>query len=77
MEWLCEATPEEIVRVGRKAEALGELEELVREHIQNRIKKRNPEERTCRNCGTKFMVVISGIYTCTVCGTSDSNSFSY
>jgi hypothetical protein len=77
MEWLCEATPEEIVRVGRKAETLKELEESVREHIQNRIKRRNPEERTCRNCASKFVVVISGIDTCTVCGTSESASFSY
>jgi hypothetical protein len=27
MEWLCEATPEEIVMVGRKAKTVGELKE--------------------------------------------------
>jgi hypothetical protein len=47
MEWLCEAIPEEIVMVGKKAETMRELKQLVEKHIQNRIRKRGPEERKC------------------------------
>ncbi|CAB4003991.1 Hypothetical predicted protein [Paramuricea clavata] len=54
-----------------------ELEGLVRKHIQNRIRKRHSKEHTCRNCGSKSTVVISGTDTCTVCGTSESNNLSY
>jgi hypothetical protein len=42
MEWLCEATPEEIVMVGRKAKTVGELKQLVEKHIRNRITRRKP-----------------------------------
>jgi hypothetical protein len=77
MEWLCEATPEEIVTVGRKAKTVGELKQLVEKHIQNRITRRGPEERKCRNCGSKFIVLISGADTCTVCGTSEVSHFSH
>jgi hypothetical protein len=38
MEWLCEATPEEIVKVGKKAETVSELKQLVEKHIQNRTR---------------------------------------
>jgi hypothetical protein len=77
MEWLCEATPEEIVKVGKKAETVSEQKQLVEKHIQNRIRKRGPEERKCRNCGSKFIVLISGADTCTVCGTSEVSYFSH
>ncbi|CAB4022265.1 Hypothetical predicted protein [Paramuricea clavata] len=52
MEWLCEATPKEIVMVGRKAETMGELKQLVEKHIQNRITRRNSYDPICSECGT-------------------------
>jgi hypothetical protein len=70
MDWLCEATPEEIVRVGRNTETLGELEAAVRKHIQSRIKRRYPGDSVCINCGSKAIIVISGADTCTECGTT-------
>jgi hypothetical protein len=63
--------------VGKKAETMRELKQLVEKHIQNRIRKRGPEERKCRNCGSKFIVLISGADTCTVCGTSEVSYFSH
>ena len=77
MDWLCEATPEEIVMVGRNTETLGELEAAVRKHIQSRIKRRYPWDSVCINCGSKSIVVISGADTCTECGTSNLNNYSY
>jgi predicted RNA-binding protein with PUA-like domain len=56
---------------------VSELKQLVEKHIQNRIRKRGPKERKCRNCGSKFIVLISGADTCTVCGTSEVSYFSH
>jgi hypothetical protein len=77
MNWLCEVTPEEIMKVGRKAESIQELRELVNKYTQERIVRRSKEERTCRNCGSKFIVVISGIDTCTTCGTCNTADLSH
>jgi hypothetical protein len=41
MEWLCEPTPEEIVRVGRRTNTMRELESAVRKYVIGRIKRRN------------------------------------
>ena len=77
MEWLCEATPEEIVRVGRGAKTVGELKQLVEKHIRNRITRRNPYDPICSECGSKSIVMIDGADTCTMCGACDVNNFSY
>ena len=77
MNWLCEVTPEEMVKVGRKANTIRELKEEVNKYTQERIVRRSREERTCRNCGSKFIVVISGIDTCTSCGTCNGTTFSH
>jgi hypothetical protein len=60
MEWLCEATPEEIVMVGRKAKTVGELKQLVEKHIRNRITRRNAYDPICSECGSKSTVMIDG-----------------
>jgi hypothetical protein len=41
MEWLCEPTPEEIARVGRRTNTMRELESAVRKYVIGRIKRRN------------------------------------
>ena len=41
MDWLCEVTPEELVRVGRRTNTMGELEAAVRKYVITRIKRRN------------------------------------
>ena len=65
------------MKVGRKAESIQELRELVNKYTQERIVRRSKEERTCRNCGSKFIVVISGIDTCTTCGTCNTADLSH
>ena len=77
MEWLCEATSEEIVMVGRKAKTVGELKQLVEKHIRNRITRRNPYDPICSECGSKSIVMIDGADTSTMCGACDMNNFSY
>jgi hypothetical protein len=77
MEWLCEATPEEIVRVGRKTETMEELETVVRKYVQGRIKRRNPYNPVCSECGSKSIIIINGADTCTECGICELNNFSY
>jgi hypothetical protein len=77
MEWLCEATPEEIVMVGRKTETMKELEAAVRKYVQGRIKKRNPYDHICSECGSKSIIIIDGADTCTNCGVCEMNNFSY
>jgi hypothetical protein len=77
MNWLCEVTPEEMMKVGRKAESIQELRELVNKYTEERIVRRSKEERTCRNCGSKFIMVISGIDTCTACGSSNTADLSH
>jgi hypothetical protein len=77
MEWLCETTPEEIVRVGRKTETMEELETAVRKYVQGRIKRRNPYDLVCSECGSKSIIIIDGVDTCTECGVCEMNNFSY
>jgi hypothetical protein len=43
MEWLCEATPEEIVRVGRRTNTVRELEAAVRKYTV--CDRENKEEK--------------------------------
>jgi hypothetical protein len=74
MEWLCEATPEEIVRVGKRTNTMGELEAAVRKYVIRRINIYDP---ICSECGSKSIVMIDGADTCTMCGTCEMNNFSY
>ena len=68
MEWLCEATPEEIVMVGKNTNTVGELRAAVRKYVIERIKKRNVYDPICIECGSKSVIVIDGADTCTNCG---------
>ena len=77
MEWLCEATPEEIVRVGKRTNTVRELEAAVRKYVIGRIKRRNIYDPICSECGSKSIVMIDGADTCTMCGACDMNNFSY
>jgi hypothetical protein len=77
MEWLCEATPEEIVRVGRRTNTMRELEAAVKKYVIRRITKRNIYDPICSECGSKSIVMIDGVDTCTMCGACDMNNFSY
>jgi hypothetical protein len=54
MGWLCEATPEEIVSVGRKTKTMEELETAVRKYVQRRIKRRNPYNQVCTKINYSF-----------------------
>ena len=77
MEWLCEATPEEIVRVGKRTNTVRELEAAVRKYVIRRIKRRNIYDPICSECGSKSVVMIDGADTCTNCGACEMNNFSY
>ncbi|CAB3998174.1 Hypothetical predicted protein [Paramuricea clavata] len=76
MEWLIMATPEEIVRVG-KTDTVEELEAAVRKYVESRIKIKHTYDPVCSECGSKSIVMIDGADTCTQCGTSDMNNFTY
>ncbi|CAB3977547.1 Hypothetical predicted protein [Paramuricea clavata] len=52
MDWLCEATPEEIVRVVRRTNTMKELKAAVRKYVIRRIKGRNIYDPICSECGT-------------------------
>ena len=77
MDWLCEVTPEELVRVGKRTNTMVELEAAVRKYVERRTKRRNVYDPICSECGSKSFVMIDGADTCTQCGTSDINNFSY
>jgi hypothetical protein len=77
MDWLCEVTPEELVRVGKSTNNMVELEEAVRKYVERRTKRRNVYDPICSECGIKSIVLIDGADTCTMCGTCDMNNFSY
>jgi hypothetical protein len=77
MEWLCEATPEEIVRVGKRTNTVRELEAAVIKYVIRRIKRRNIYDPICSECGSKSIIIIDGADTCTNCGACELNNFSY
>jgi hypothetical protein len=77
MEWLCEATPEDIVRVGKRTNTVRELEAAVRKYVIGRITRRNPYDPICSECGSKSIVMIDVADTCTMCGACETNNFSY
>jgi hypothetical protein len=74
MEWLCEATPVEIIRVGKRTNTVRELEAAVGKYVIGRIRRRNIYDPICSECGSKSIIVIDGADTCTNCGTCDMNS---
>jgi hypothetical protein len=71
------ATPEEIVRVGRKANTMEELEAAVRKFAISGIRRGNVYDPICVECGSKSIITIDGADTCTQCGTSDMNNFTH
>jgi hypothetical protein len=77
MDWLCEVTVNELVKVGKNANNMRELEAAVRKYVERRTKRRNPYDPICSECGSKSIVIIDGADTCTNCGTCDMNNFSY
>ncbi|CAB3978681.1 Hypothetical predicted protein [Paramuricea clavata] len=77
MEWLCEATPEEIVKVDKKTNTMKELDTVVRKYVQGRIKRGNPYDPICSECGSKSIIIIDGADTCTECGVCEMNNFSH
>jgi hypothetical protein len=46
MNWLCEVTVDEMMRVGKDAETIPELRSLVEEYVQERITKRQRRKKT-------------------------------
>ncbi|CAB3997203.1 Hypothetical predicted protein [Paramuricea clavata] len=77
MEWLQMVTPEEIAYVGKRVNTLEELEAAVRKHAESRKKRKHTYDPICSECGSKSIVTIDGADTCTQCGASDMNNFSY
>ena len=71
------ATPEEIVRVGRKANTMEELEAAVRKFAISGIRRGDVYDPICVECGSKSIITIDGADTCTQCGTSNMNNFTH
>jgi hypothetical protein len=77
MDWLFEVTVSEMAEVGRDAETIPELRELIREYVQDRITKRQGRSPRCRGCNSRKLIVIDGADTCVVCGTSNMRNLSH
>ena len=77
MDWLVMATPEEIVRVGRKTNTMAELEAAVRKFAISGIRRGNMYDPICVECGSKSIITIDGAVTCTRCGTSNMNNYTH
>jgi hypothetical protein len=77
MNWLCEVTVDEMMRVGKDAETIPELRSLVEEYVQERITKRQRRKPRCQECNSVNLVVLDGADTCVECGTSNMMNLSY
>ena len=77
MEWLCEATPEEICTVGKNTNTVRELKATVEKYIMWRTAQKPVYDPICGECGSKSIIVIDGADTCTMYGACELNNFSY
>jgi hypothetical protein len=77
MNWLCEVTVDEMMRVGKDAETIPELRSLVEEYVQERITKRQRRRPRCHECNSVNLVVLDGADTCVECGASNMVNLSY
>ncbi|CAB3977050.1 Hypothetical predicted protein [Paramuricea clavata] len=77
MDWLTLVTPDEMERVGKNANNIEELEVAVMKYVRNKMKVKHARDPACGECGSKSIVVIDGADTCTRCGTSAMNNFTY
>ncbi|CAB4003905.1 Hypothetical predicted protein [Paramuricea clavata] len=77
MDWLTLVTPDEMERVGRRARNIEELEAAVMKYVRGKMKVVHTYEPVCVECGSKSIVMVDGADTCTHCGTSYMNTFTY